>query len=47
MTLQELEREVMGLAYGRAQAAEVRDLMARRDGCARRPHHPRRPHHRP
>ena len=34
MILQELEREVMGLAYGRLQAAEVRDLMARRDGCA-------------
>jgi len=34
MILQELEREVMGLAYGRLQAAEVRDLMARRDGYA-------------
>ena len=39
MILQELEREVMGLAYGRMQAAEVRDLMARRDGYAARPNH--------
>ena len=34
MILQELEREVTGLAAGRVQTAQLRGLMARRDGYA-------------
>ena len=40
LTLTLTFHQVMGLAYGRLQAAEVRDLMARRDGSAVCPNHP-------
>lgn len=44
MILQELEQEVVGLAYGKAEDTQLRALMARREECAPRPPAPRRAH---